>query len=217
MERDDRQALTALGFEETELRALALWEAATGSPEELAEMYVRRSKKKEHSDVPASAGARNVCAGRERRRCHPLCVVRTTLSEQGARPPRRVEAGNPRCILDGLSKTLYVYKNSRLSRRGMGQVGLLLDEFDKRHARIFFTVERIDSSKGSRMIIAILSEQAREQAADIAQFTKLGIDANKNEGVWAGGVCPYGLESPRGQRKADAPTGRIPDSAQSDR
>jgi hypothetical protein len=51
------------------------------------------------------------------------------------------------------------------------------------------------------MVLAILSEQAREQAAEIAHWTKLGGDANKQEGRWPGGVNPYGLVCPRGTGK----------------
>lgn len=45
MHRDDYPALRALGFEDDELKELGLWTPAVGSPAELAEMYVRRSKK----------------------------------------------------------------------------------------------------------------------------------------------------------------------------
>uniref|UniRef100_A0AAU2VZ34 Uncharacterized protein n=1 Tax=Streptomyces sp. NBC_00008 TaxID=2903610 RepID=A0AAU2VZ34_9ACTN len=47
MEREDLPNLRALGFEDDELMALGLWEPVTGSPTDLAEMYVRRSKKKD--------------------------------------------------------------------------------------------------------------------------------------------------------------------------
>lgn len=47
MEREDLPTLRAMGFEDDELRELGLWDVATGAPGDLAEMYVRRSKKKD--------------------------------------------------------------------------------------------------------------------------------------------------------------------------
>jgi hypothetical protein len=83
----------------------------------------------------------------------------------------------------------------------MGQVGLLLDDFDKRSARVVSVTEALDSSKGSRMVFAILSERAREEARDIALRVKAGKDAHRAEGRWTGGVTPYGVYSPKGSGK----------------
>ncbi|MFG2636012.1 hypothetical protein ACGFX8_19355 [Streptomyces sp. NPDC048362] len=47
-QRDDYPALKALGFDDDELKELGLWLPPVGiAPEFLAEMYVRRSKKKD--------------------------------------------------------------------------------------------------------------------------------------------------------------------------
>lgn len=102
----------------------------------------------------------------------------------------------------GLSKTLYVYKTSRLSRRGMGQVGPLLDEMDEIQARIYVVAEHIDSTR-ARFLLTMFSEQAREQVADLSQFVKLGMDAGKAEGKWTGGVTPFGLRSAGGKLEHD--------------
>ncbi len=200
MEREDLATLRALGFKDDELRDLGLWEVATGSPVDLAEMYVRRSKKK---DTLASLRqqVREMCghASSEGKKIRHVWFEQRSASKAHV---RREEFDNATgAVISGRSKTLYVYKTSRLSRRGMGQVGTLLDQFDQRRARIVMTVEKIDSSKGSRMVLAILSEQAREQAAEIAHWTKVGGDANKAEGRWPGGVTPYGLECPKGSGK----------------
>ncbi|WP_327413284.1 recombinase family protein [Streptomyces sp. NBC_01233] len=199
MERDDLTTLRSLGFKDDELRELGLWKPATGAPSELAEMYVRRSKKKD-TLTSLRQQVREMCghARSENKTIRHLWFEQRSASKASVR--REEFEKSTGAVTDGLSKTLYVYKTSRLSRRGMGQVGLLLDEFDARKARICVTAERIDSSK-SRMILAILSEQAREQAADIAQFAKLSITANKAEGKWTGGVAPYGLYSPKGSGK----------------
>ena len=63
-----------------------------------------------------------MCAQAERDGVAIRCVWFEQRSASKAHVRREeFEAGNRRSILDGLSKTLYVYKNSRLSRRGMGQ------------------------------------------------------------------------------------------------
>ncbi|MFC9285341.1 recombinase family protein [Streptomyces sp. NPDC057052] len=200
MERDDRPALLSLGFEDEELKELGLWEPVIGDPAELAEMYVRRSKKKDTLSALREQ-VRRMCAqaSKEEKRIRHVWFEQKSASKSYV---RREEFENATAAIsqNGLSKTLYVYKTSRLSRRGMGQVGLLLDAFEERQARIYVVAENLDSTK-SRMVLAILSEQAREQAADIGQFTKLGIDANKAEGRWTGGVTPYGLHSPAGSGK----------------
>ncbi|MEU6964641.1 recombinase family protein [Streptomyces chrestomyceticus] len=199
MEREDLPTLRALGFDEDELRRLGLWEPAIGEPIDLAEMYVRRSKKKDTLSSLRQQ-VREMCghATSEGKKIRRLWFEQRSASKANVRREEFEKATGS--IMEGLSKTLYVYKTSRLSRRGMGQVGLLLDEFDSQKARIYITAERIDSSK-SRMILAILSEQAREQASDLSQFITLSIRANKSEGKWTGGVTPYGLHSIKGSGK----------------
>ncbi|MFJ9616718.1 recombinase family protein [Streptomyces noursei] len=211
MEREDRATLLdALGFEVEELKTLGLWELTVGAPEDLAEMYVRRSKKKDTVRALREQ-VRTMCrhADSEGKRIRHVWFEQRSASKSYV---KREEFDNAtRAVLDGKSKTLYVYKMSRLSRRGMGQVGPLLDEFDRRRARIYVVVEHIDSSKGSRTVLAILSEQAREQVHDLAQFVKLGMDAAKSEGKWPGGVTPYGLQAIDGKlthRPNEYPTAR---------
>lgn len=64
MEREDYPALKALGFED-ELKELGLWGVCTGDPATLAEMYVRRSKKKDTLAVLRSM-VRQMCAQADR-------------------------------------------------------------------------------------------------------------------------------------------------------
>ncbi|MGW8848243.1 recombinase family protein [Streptomyces xiamenensis] len=199
MERDDIATLRSLGFKNTELRELGLWEPVTGDPFELAEIYLRRSRKKD-TLTSMRQQVREMCghARSENKRIRHVWFEQRSASKASVRREEFEKATGS--VIAGLSKTLYVFKTSRLSRRGMGQVGLLLDEFESRKARICVTAERIDSSK-SRMILAILSEQAREQAADISQFAKMSITAHKEEGKWTGGVTPFGLYVPKGTGK----------------
>ncbi|MFF0124102.1 recombinase family protein, partial [Streptomyces mirabilis] len=211
MEREDLPALRALGFEDSELKELGLWDVATGDAATLAEMYVRRSKKKDTLSSLREQ-VRRMCshAEKEKIRIRHVWFEQKSASKAYVRR-EEFEKATEATTKAGLSKTLYVFKTSRLSRRGMGQVGLLLDAFEEMRARIYVCAEGLDSRK-SRMILAILSEQAREQAADIAQFTKLGIDAHKAEGRWPGGVTPYGLECPKGTGTLRAKEGEYDNS-----
>lgn len=200
MEREDLPNLRALGFEDDELKTLGLWDPVTGDPADLAEMYVRRSKKKDTLSALREQ-VRRMCwyAGQEGKRIRHVWFEQKSASKAYVRR-EEFEKATAAITTAGLSKTLYVFKTSRLSRRGMGQVGLLLDKFEERQARIYVVAENIDSRR-SRMVLAILSEQAREQAADISEFVKISIDGNKSDGRWTGGVTPFGLYSPKGSGK----------------
>jgi DNA invertase Pin-like site-specific DNA recombinase len=210
--REDLPTLRALGFTDTELQELGLWDVPTGAPSTLAEMYVRRSKKKD-TLTSLREQIRRMCfhARNENKHVRHVWFEQKSASKSYVRREEFEKA--TAAITDaGLSKTLYVFKTSRLSRRGMGQVGLLLDKFEERQARIFIVAEGLDSVR-SRTVLAFLSEIAREQAVDISQFTKMGIESNKAEGKWTGGVTPYGLHSPKGSGKlahkpAEYPTAR---------
>ncbi|MFD9535584.1 recombinase family protein [Streptomyces sp. NPDC060010] len=211
MEREDLPALRALGFEDDELKELGLWLPATGEPATLAEMYVRRSKKKDSLSA-LRAMVRQMCAKAERDEIKIRHVWFEQKSASKAYIRREEFENSTAAVVAGLSKTLYVFKISRLSRRGIGQVGLLLDTFDEQQARIYVVAEHLDS-RVARGMFAWLSEQAREQAKDIAEFTKIGIDAHKAEGRWPGGVAPYGLECIKGsgkltQKVSEYPTAR---------
>ncbi|MFD3834778.1 recombinase family protein [Streptomyces sp. NPDC058642] len=197
MERNDLPTLRALGFEDSELQGLGLWEPATGDPAALAEAYIRRSKRSDDL-VTLRAHVRDVCraAAAEGKTIRHVWFEQRSASKVHVRREEFERA--TAAVIDGLSKTLLVWKTDRLSRRGMGQVGLLLDEFDKRAARLVSVTEGLDSSKGSRMVFAILSERAREESRDIALRTKAGGDAHKAEGRWPGGVVPYGLRCSKG-------------------
>lgn len=210
MQRDDYPTLSALGFEDHELSELGLWDVATGDPSALAELYLRRSKKKD-TLTTLREQVRRMCAQADRDKIK----IRHVWFEQKSASKTYVrreefEKATEAITRAGLSKTLYVFKTSRLSRRGMGQVGLLLEGFEQKRARIFVCAEGIDS-RHSRLVLAILSEQARDQVSDLSQFVKIGMDANKAEGSYTGGVLPYGLMADDGKqihRPNEYPTAR---------
>ncbi|MFF1597680.1 recombinase family protein [Streptomyces mirabilis] len=197
MQRDDYPTLHGLGFQDHELQELNLWDVPTGDPSAQAELYLRRSKKKDTLSTLREQ-VRRMCqqADRDKVRIRHVWFEQKSASKSYVRR-EEFEKATEAITRAGLSKTLYVFKTSRLSRRGMGQVGLLLDEFEKKQARIYVCAEGIDS-RNSRMILAILSEQARDQVSDLSQFVKIGMDANKAEGSYTGGVLPYGLKAENG-------------------
>nr|WP_239149207.1 recombinase family protein [Streptomyces sp. SID12501] len=50
-------------------------------------------------------------------------------------------------IMNGKSKTLGVWKTDRFDRRGMGAVGRMLDEFDRRQARLVSVTEGLVAAR----------------------------------------------------------------------
>lgn len=90
-------------------------------------------------------------------------------------------------------RTLYVWKVDRLSRRGVGQVGDALDRLEAAGSRVVFVQDGMDSSVGGhRMVIAILSEQARAESENTSTRTRSALADRKARGLWPGGRPPYG-------------------------
>ncbi|MGW1187533.1 recombinase family protein [Streptomyces sp. NPDC002559] len=202
MERQDLPNLRALGFKDDELKDLGLWGPASGDPADTAEAYIRRSKKKD--TLTALRGhLRDIC----RRAREEGKTIRHVWFEQrsASKVHVRREEFDSACdaVLRGMSKTLYVWRTDRLSRRGMGAVDRLIDDFErKQRARIVSTSEGLDSSQpGMRIVFGILADRAREEAKSITERTKSSSDEFKREGNWHGGVTPFGLFSPKGSKK----------------
>ncbi|MGK5728834.1 recombinase family protein [Streptomyces sp. URMC 124] len=164
------------------------------APEDLADIYVRRSKPKEDLALLVKHAWDMVeAAHREDRKIRAVWWEQRSASKSYVRRDE-LEAGMA-AVLEGHAKTLYVRKLDRFDRRGMGTVGSMLDALDKRKARLRVVKEGLDSSvPGQRIIFAVLAERAREEAQDIAWRTQEGKDTHKALGEWQGGVVPYGLE-----------------------
>jgi site-specific DNA recombinase len=106
-----------------------------------------------------------------------------------------------RLLLTGKIKTLYVAKLDRLSRRGMGHVGLILDELEKVGGRIVFVADGLDTSQpGARPIIAILAEQARSESDNTSWRVGQWHLHNRRHGVW-NQQRPYGYVVDNGRLK----------------
>ncbi|MFI7299801.1 recombinase family protein [Streptomyces sp. NPDC050121] len=193
--RDDHATLVALGFSSEELAALGLDVPATAEPPELLDAYLRRSSKKEDL-ITLRGHLRDLVRWARGEGLQIRHVWFEQLSASKTYVRRKEFEKATQAIMDGRSRTLGVWKTDRFDRRGMGAVGRMLDEFDRRQARLVSVSEGLDSSMGGRMVFAILSERAREEAKDMAKRIKAGHDSHKAEGRRGTGKPPFGLHSP---------------------
>lgn len=99
---------------------------------------------------------------------------------------------------------LAVWKLDRLSRRGAGQVGVLLDDLEAAHAAIYFLKDGLSTSETShRLPIILVSEQARAESKN----TSIRIHS-KNDSLRLAGLPPLGKRR-FGYLPADPKNGRI--------
>ncbi|MEU9560365.1 recombinase family protein [Streptomyces fumanus] len=197
--RADYETLVSLGLSEDDMRAMGLWEPATLPPEQLMDLYLRRSTKRE--DVATLRKHLRDAVAHCARQDPPMQIRHVWFEQLSASKTyvrRREFEKATQAVLDGASKTLGVWKTDRFDRRGMGAVGRLLDEFDRRRAGLVSLTEGLDSrQRGARMLFALLSERAREEAKDIALRVKAGHEAHKAENRRGTGRPPFGTLSPR--------------------
>ncbi|MGO4419953.1 recombinase family protein, partial [Streptomyces sp. MCAF7] len=200
--REDHATLVGMGFSPEELKTLGLDKPATADPSGLMDAYLRRSNKKE--DLATLRGhLRGVVRWAQANGLQIRHVWFEQLSASKTYVRRREFEKATQAIMDGKAKTLGVWKTDRFDRRGMGAVGRMLDEFDRRQSRLVSVSEGLDSSHGGRMVFAILSERAREEARDMAKRVKIGHDSHKAEGRRGTGRPPFGLYSAPGSGKVE--------------
>lgn len=200
--REDHATLVGLGLSPEELETLGLDKPATADPSGLMDAYLRRSNKKE--DLATLRGhLRDVVRWAQANGLQIRHVWFEQLSASKTYVRRREFEKATQAIMDGKSTTLGVWKTDRFDRRGMGAVGRRLDEFDRRQSRLVSVSEGLDSSQGGRMVFAILSERAREEAKDMAKRVKIGHDSHKAEGRRGTGRPPFGLYSAPGSGKVE--------------
>jgi DNA invertase Pin-like site-specific DNA recombinase len=181
-----------------EFREATPEELAGRRPADLADLYLRRSKKRETLET-LKQHARDL----RREMARQGLTVRKVWLEQRSASKRHVRRekleGAMSAVLAGEVKTLAVWKTDRFDRRGMAAIGSALDEFDRRKARLYVLQENLDSSQpGVRIIFAILAERARDEITDLTLRVTAGKTAARTAGRWPGGVTPYGVCSPAG-------------------
>lgn len=201
--REDDDVLKTLLLTDSDRDKLGLsGPTPTGDPAELAEVYLRRSHKRE--DIATLRSHLRQIAGWMQR--EGVVIRRVWLEQLSASKVsvsrREYEAAVHAVTVLGLSRTLAVWKTDRLDRRGMGAVGTLLDRLDARRARAVFVTEGLDSSQpGARSILAFLAERAREEARDISTRVDIGHAAHRELGRRGPGYDPYGIVTDPGSGK----------------
>ncbi|WP_286689673.1 MULTISPECIES: recombinase family protein [unclassified Aeromicrobium] len=96
-------------------------------------------------------------------------------------------------VIAGEVGTLAVWKLDRLSRRGAGEIGLVLDDVERAKGRIVFLRDGLDTSTGaSRIPIAVLSEIARAESANTSVRVRSRKASDRKAGRYLGGAAPFG-------------------------
>ncbi|MFG3164844.1 recombinase family protein [Streptomyces sp. NPDC048232] len=190
--------------EETEEFREASSEELVGKrPQELVDLYLRRSKKRETVET-LKQHARDLRREMDRQ---GLTVRKVWLEQRSASKAhvRRLKLeGAMAAVMAGEVKTLAVWKTDRFDRRGMVAIGGALDEFDRRKACLYVLQENLDSSQpGTRIVFAILAERARDEIKDLTLRVTTGKTAARTAGRWPGGRTPYGVQSPRGSGRVE--------------
>ncbi|GAB2829413.1 recombinase family protein [Streptomyces daliensis] len=107
-------------------------------------------------------------------------------------------------VVNGEVKHLFVWKLDRLSRKGMGQVGQVLDQFDAKGARLVAHMDGLDSSiPQHRGLFAWLAEQARSESFNTSVRVRSTKEERKLAGEWPGGQPPFGLRENKKTRHTE--------------
>lgn len=172
-------------------------------PAKLCDLYLRRSSLQDDKTT-LQAHERDL---RERAAREGLTVRKIWKEELSA-----FKAGVKReefdsaisAVLAGVVRHVLVWKLDRLSRRGMGQVGQVLDQFDAKGARLLAHMDGLDSSiPQHRGLFAWLAEQARSESYNTSTRTRRTKAEKKITGAWPGGQPPYGLRVRKGKTSTE--------------
>ncbi|MBO3664798.1 recombinase family protein [Microbacterium stercoris] len=110
-------------------------------------------------------------------------------------------------VREGEVRTLAVWKLDRLSRRGAGQVGAVLDDVDEASGRLYFLKDSLDSTvPNARMLIVMVSEQARAESANASTRIQAKKAHDRRNGRYLGGSRPWGYEVNADRKLRQHPT-----------
>lgn len=88
---------------------------------------------------------------------------------------------------------LVVWKLDRLSRRGIGQVGQVLDDLERAGGRLVSVKDGVDTAQPQgRVVIALLAEFARAESETMGMRVRSAKEAHRAAGRWLCGKPPYG-------------------------
>jgi site-specific DNA recombinase len=170
-----------------------------GRLSDLPSMYEQESTRRQDELNMTKADALGVTVPEWAR----FCDVEKSARKEVYRP--QFEAALDALLTQRIS-TLIVAKLDRLTRRGMGQLGLILDDLEKVGGRIVFVAEGIDSSQPSgRIILAVLSEVARAESDNIGWRVALWHADNRKRGLWKR-QRPFGFVVTEDRHLAPHPT-----------
>ncbi|WP_078875070.1 recombinase family protein [Streptomyces sp. NRRL F-5053] len=171
----------------------------TFDPRGLCDLYLRRSTLQDDKTT-LKAHERDL---RERAKREGLKVRKVWKEELSAFKSGVVREEFDKAVaavIAGEVRHLLVWKLDRLSRKGMGQVGQVLDEFDTEGARLVAHMDGLDSSiPQHRGLFAWLAEQARSESYNTSIRTRSTKREKKATGSWPGGQPPYGLRVRKGK------------------
>ncbi|MGK3105668.1 recombinase family protein [Streptomyces mordarskii] len=175
----------------------------TADPSKLCDLFLRRSTLQDDKTT-LKAHESDL---RERAKREGLAVRKVWKEELSA-----FKAGIAReefdsaiaAVLAGEVRHLLVWKLDRLSRRGMGQVGQVLNQFEAAGARLVAHIDGLDSSVPQhRGLFAWLAEQARSESFNTSTRTRRTKAEKKSSGAWPGGQPPYGLRINRRTKQTE--------------
>ncbi|MFE9496316.1 recombinase family protein [Streptomyces collinus] len=169
----------------------------TAGPAGLADIFLRRSTlMDDKATLDAHEGVLRTAIEAEGKSVRKVWREEVSASKRGVK--REEFDAAIAAVLARDTGELWVYKLDRLSRRGMGHVGIVLDDFERIGAALRAHVDGLDSrNPNHRIIFAVAAEQARSEAINIGVRTRIGKEAHRPLGHWPGGPPPFGLKSQR--------------------
>lgn len=112
-----------------------------------------------------------------------------------------------RAVVSGEVATLAVWKLDRLSRRGAGHVGTILDDLEDAGGRLVFLKDGLDTTNASaRLVIVTISEIARSESANTSLRVRSRKAADRKAGRFLGGSAPLGYVLDESRRFLPHPT-----------
>ncbi|MEY9837550.1 recombinase family protein [Streptacidiphilus sp. EB103A] len=169
-------------------------------PAKLCDLYLRRSTLQDNKDT-LRAHERDL---RSRAAREGLTVREVWTDEVSAFKAGVIRENFDNAIaavVAGKVRHLLVWKLDRLSRKGMKQVGDVLETFESKGARLLAHMDGLDSSVPQhRGLFAWLAEQARAESYNTSVRTRATKAEKKRQGAWPGGQPPYGLRVLNGKK-----------------
>jgi DNA invertase Pin-like site-specific DNA recombinase len=113
-------------------------------------------------------------------------------------------------VSSGVVGTLVVWKLDRLSRQGIGEVGLVLEEISASGGRLVSVQDNLDTSKAEdRQVIGLLAKLAHSESENLGLRIRSAKTFLRAQGRWIGGAPPYGLVNRDGHLYVEPQTGAV--------